>query len=64
MVGEFRPTETVVATKAILLEAKIDAVKAGLLADLGAVEREPTEEINVPSKAKLIVRGRMQYERP
>jgi imidazolonepropionase-like amidohydrolase len=64
MVGEFRPTETVVATKAIHLEAKIDAVKAGLLADLGAVEREPTEEINVPRKAKLVVRGRTLYERP
>jgi imidazolonepropionase-like amidohydrolase len=64
MVGEFRPTETVVATKAIHLEEQIDAVKEGLLADLGALEREPTEEINVLRKVKLVVKGGTLYKRP
>jgi len=55
MVGGLRPPETVVATKALHLEEKIGAVKAGLLADLGAVEGDPTKEINVLSRVKLVM---------
>ena len=64
MVGEFRPAETVVAHKAIHLVEQIDAVKAGLLTDLGALEREPTEETSVPRKVKLVVMGGTLNKRP
>jgi hypothetical protein len=59
MVVEFRPSETVVATKAIQLAAKIDAVRASMRADLGAVEPESTEDTSVTRKASG---GRTRYE--
>jgi imidazolonepropionase-like amidohydrolase len=64
MVGGLRPAETVVATKALHLEEKIGAVKAGLLADLGAVEGDPTKEINALRKVKLVMKGGTLYKRP
>jgi imidazolonepropionase-like amidohydrolase len=57
MVGELRPTETVVATKALHLVEKIGAIKAGLVADFAAVEGDPTKEINALRKVKLVMKS-------
>ena len=55
---------TVVAAKALHREEKIGAVKAGLLADLIAVEGDPTKEINVLRKVKLVMKGGTLYNQP
>jgi hypothetical protein len=46
------------------LEEKIDAVKAGLFADLGAVEGDPRKESNALREVKLVVKGGTLYKRP
>jgi hypothetical protein len=43
---------------------KIYAVKASLLADRGAIEGDPTDEINALRKVKLVVKGGTPYKRP
>jgi imidazolonepropionase-like amidohydrolase len=55
---------TVVAAKALHLEEKIGAVKAGLLADLVAVEGDPTKEIGALRKVKLVMKGGTLYKQP
>ena len=49
------------AAKALHMEGKVGAVKAGLLADLIAVEGDPTKEIGALRKVKLVMKGGAVY---
>ncbi len=55
---------TSVAAKALHLQEKVGAVKAGLLADLIAVEGDPTQEIGALRKVKLVMKGGTLYKQP
>ena len=55
---------TSVAAKALHMEEKIGAVKAGLLADLIAVEGDPTKEIKSLRKVRLVMKGGTLYKQP
>ena len=55
---------TSVAAKALHLEEKLGAVKAGMLADLVAVEGDPTKDIKVLRKVKLVMKGGVLYKQP
>lgn len=52
---------TSVAAKALHLGEKIGAVKSGLLADLVAVEGDPTADVKAIRKVKLVVKGGTLY---
>jgi imidazolonepropionase-like amidohydrolase len=55
---------TSVAAKALHLEAKVGAVRPGLLADLIAVEGDPTVDVKALRKVKLVMKGRVLHKRP
>jgi imidazolonepropionase-like amidohydrolase len=55
---------TSVAAKALHMEEKIGAVKAGLLADLIAVEGDPTKDVKALRKVKLVMKGGVLYKQP
>jgi imidazolonepropionase-like amidohydrolase len=53
---------TSVAAAALHLEGKVGAVKAGLFADLVAVEGDPTKDIKALRKVKLVMKGGTLYK--
>ena len=53
-----------VAAAALQMEHKIGAVKERLLADLIAVEGDPTKEIGALRKLKLVMKGGTLYKQP
>jgi imidazolonepropionase-like amidohydrolase len=55
---------TSVAAKALHMSEKVGAVKAGLLADLVAVEGDPTADVKALQKVKLVMKGGTVYKEP
>ena len=55
---------TSAAAKALHMEAKIGTVKAGLLADLIAVEGDPTKDIKSLRKVRLVMKGGVVHKQP
>lgn len=55
---------TSVASKALHMEKKLGAVKPGLLADLIAVEGDPTKDITALRKVKLVMKGGVLHKQP
>jgi imidazolonepropionase-like amidohydrolase len=54
---------TSVAAKALHMAEKVGAVKSGMLADLVAVEGDPTADIKAVRKVKLVMKGGTLYTR-
>lgn len=57
-------SQLTVSAKALHMEEKIGAVRAGMLADLIAVEGDPTQDITALRRVKLVRKNGVLYRRP
>jgi imidazolonepropionase-like amidohydrolase len=62
--GQALRSATAGAARALHLDDRLGAVRPGLLADLVAVEGDPTREIGVLRKVRLVLKGGAVYREP
>jgi len=55
---------TSIAAKVLRMDDKLGAIKPGLFADLVAVEGDPTRDVSVLRKVRLVMKGGIVYREP